>query len=77
MTVKEAFHTSDDGGGLRTSGEARREFRMPDVLALEKRENHEGKQLNLILAELWEVRGEAAGQLGQDVGGRVLLSRIS
>ncbi|WP_439392757.1 HNH endonuclease signature motif containing protein [Deinococcus aquaticus] len=50
---------------------------MPDVLAPKEREHHEGKQLDLVLAEFREVRGEAAGQLGQDIGRRVLFSRLS
>ena len=50
---------------------------MPDVLPLEEGEHHEGEQLDLVLAELREVRGEAAGQLGQDIGRRVLFSRLS
>ncbi|WP_230286140.1 hypothetical protein [Deinococcus sp. 12RED42] len=77
MPVKEAFHTADDEGSVRASGEARGEFGMPDVLALEECEHYEGKQLDLILAELREVRGEEAGQLGQDIGRRVLFSRVS
>jgi hypothetical protein len=72
MTVKEALHAADDGGGVRASGEARREFSMPNVLSPKESEDHEGEQLDLILAELWKVRGEAAGQLGQDIRGRVL-----
>ncbi|THF70869.1 hypothetical protein E7T06_05880 [Deinococcus sp. Arct2-2] len=77
MTVKEALHAADDGGGVRASGEARREFSMPNVLSPKESEDHEGEQLDLILAELWKVRGEAAGQLGEDIGGRVLFSRVS
>nr|AAF44052.1 hypothetical protein [Shuttle vector pI3] len=77
MTVEEAFHPPDDGGGVRASGEARGEFSMPDVLAPKEGEDHEGEQLDLVLAELREVRGEAAGQLGQDIGRRVQFSRVS
>ncbi|MBZ9715602.1 hypothetical protein [Deinococcus multiflagellatus] len=68
MTVKEAFHTPDDGGGVRASGEAHREFSMPNVFARKKREDHQGEQLDLVLAELWKVCGEAARQLGEDIG---------
>ena len=74
---RSAPHAADDGGGVRASGEARCEFSMPNVLAPKESEDHEGEQLDLVLAELWEVRGEAAGQLGQDIGGRVLFSRVS
>ena len=77
MPVKEAFHAADDGGVVRASGEARGEFGMPDVLAPKECEDHERKQLDLVLAELREVRGEAAGQLGEDIGRRVLFSRVS
>ncbi|MFC6803971.1 hypothetical protein ACFQDE_21360 [Deinococcus caeni] len=77
MPIKKAFHTADDGGVVRASREARGEFGMPDVLPLEEGEHHEGEQLDLVLAELREVRGEAAGQLGQDIGRRVLFSRLS
>ncbi|GHG42335.1 hypothetical protein GCM10017784_41360 [Deinococcus indicus] len=77
MPVKEAFHAADDGGVVRASREARGEFGMPDVLAPKECEDHERKQLDLVLAELREVRGEAAGQLGQDIGRRVLFSRVS
>lgn len=68
MTVKEAFYTPDDGGGVRTSGEARREFSMPNVLALKKRKDRRGEQLHLILAKSWIVRGQAARQLGENFG---------
>ncbi|WP_230288693.1 hypothetical protein [Deinococcus sp. 14RED07] len=61
MPVKEAFHTADDGGVVRASREARGEFGMPDIFAPKECEDHEGKQLDLVLAELREVRGEAAG----------------
>ncbi|WP_230287369.1 hypothetical protein [Deinococcus sp. 12RED42] len=77
MPIKKAFHTADDGGVVRASGEARGEFGMPDVLAFEKSEDHEGKQLDLVLAELREVPSEAANQLDEDSGGIVLLSRVS
>ena len=77
MPVKEAFHAADDGGVVRASPEARGEFGMPDVLAPKECEDHERKQLDLVLAELREVRVEAAGQLGEDVGRRVLFSRVS
>ena len=50
---------------------------MPDVLAAKEGEDHEGEQFDLVLAELREVLGEAAGQLGEDIRGRVLFSRIS
>ncbi|MFC6663711.1 hypothetical protein [Deinococcus multiflagellatus] len=77
MPIKEAFHTPNDRSGARASGEARREFSMPDVLALQERKDHQGKQLNLVLAKLWKVRGEAARQFGQDVRRRALFSRTS
>ncbi|GGS12408.1 hypothetical protein GCM10008960_42560 [Deinococcus sedimenti] len=77
MPVKEAFHTADDRVSVRASWEARGEFGMPDVLAPKECEHHEGKQLDLVLSELREVRGKAAGQLGQDIGRRVLFSRLS
>ena len=77
MPVKEAFHTADDRVSVRASWEARGELGMPDVFAPKECEHHEGKQLDLVLAELREVRGEAAGQLGQDIGRRVLFSRVS
>ncbi|MHA0043555.1 hypothetical protein [Deinococcus sp. PEB2-63] len=77
MPVKEAFHTADDRVSVRASWEARGGFGMPDVLALKECEHHEGKQLDLVFAELRDVRGKAAGQLGQDIGRRVLFSRVS
>ncbi|UQN09630.1 hypothetical protein [Deinococcus sp. QL22] len=72
----------DDSGDVgrldgMTVKEVRREFSMPNVLSPKESKDHEGEQLDLILAELWEVRGEAAGQLGEDIGGRVLFSRVS
>ncbi len=77
MPVKEAFQTADDGGVVRASPEARGEFGMPDVLAFEKSEDHEGEHLDLVLAEVREVRSEAANQFDENSGGIVLLSRVS
>jgi hypothetical protein len=59
------------------SGEARSEFGLPDVLAPKECEDHEGKQLDLFLAKLREVRGKVAGQLGEDIAERVPFSRVS
>ena len=39
MTVKEALHRTNDGGGLCASPEARREFSMPNVLAPKESED--------------------------------------
>jgi uncharacterized protein YlzI (FlbEa/FlbD family) len=34
-------------------------------------------QVQRVFAKLWEVRGEAVGQLDQDIGRRVLFLRVS
>lgn len=50
---------------------------MMDVLALAKCEHHEGRQFDLVVAELREVPSEPEGQLGEAIGRRVLFSRVS
>ncbi|MGY2897334.1 hypothetical protein ACVWZX_005380 [Deinococcus sp. UYEF24] len=59
VTVEETFNLADDGRGLSASWEALSQFSMADVFGLEKGENDQGEQLDLVLTVVREVSGEA------------------
>ncbi|WP_233218888.1 hypothetical protein, partial [Deinococcus arcticus] len=77
MAIKKTIYAANHRVGLRASREARRECSVPNIFGLKQREHHQRQQLHLVLAELGEVRGEAAGQFGQDIGRRTLFSRVT
>ena len=61
---------------MSASREALSQFGVPDIFRLKEREDDEGEQLHLILAVVREVSGDAASQLSERKGRRVLFSRV-
>ena len=63
VTIEEAFNAADDGRSLSASQEALRQFRVSDVFGLQKCEDDQGEQLDLVLSVGWKVGGETTRQL--------------